>query len=307
MRFFQSQDYARKNTAWLLFFFVLNAVIISIFNGLAVVGITQQTTAGLAVACASLALFIFVHWVKTASLASGDEVAIRLGAVAVGFPIQDSKEKRLCNIVEEMAIASGTPVPSVYIMDSVGINAFAAGKDPKHAVVCVTRGSMDKLNREEMQAVIGHEFSHILNNDMRLNVRITGAVSAFMIFMRAGDLLLDVGRSRRSIASRSRDSSQVAVLGLALYALGGLGFLLGRFMQSRISQQREFLADASAAQFTRNPEALARAFVKVGSFGSQLDVANRYEMSHIFLSDPIAGFWSNFFKPIRHSASESSG
>jgi uncharacterized tellurite resistance protein B-like protein len=185
-------------------------------------------------------------------------------------------------VVEEMALASGVPVPQVYVMDDErGINAFAAGHSTSDAAVAVTRGCMTLLNRDELQGVIGHEFSHILNGDMRLNLRLMGIIFGIVCLAVIGRVLLHSGGGSR------REKNPLPLLGLVLLALGGIGVLFGRLIQAAVSRQREFLADASAIQFTRNPLGLAGALKKIGglSAGSKLTSAHAAEASHMFFGN----------------------
>lgn len=208
------------------------------------------------------------------------------------------QEKQLINVVEEMAIAANILPPMVYILDSEGgINAFAAGSNPKNAVIGVTRGCLEQLNRDELQGVIGHEFSHILNGDMKLNMQLIGALHGILFIYLFGRLLTYV---------RSRDSNYIMYLGFGLMAIGGLGHFFGRLIQSAVSRQREFLADASAVQFTRNPEGIASALSKIegNTYRSYVDSPYAEEMSHLFFGTALNSNWfADWFAthpPIRH-------
>ena len=197
------------------------------------------------------------------------------------------EEQQLLNVVEEMAIASSIKIPYVYVLDAEpGINAFAAGYTPEDAAIGVTRGCLEQLNRDELQGVIGHEFSHILNGDMRLNIRLIAMLYGILMVYLTGRIVLDWGSSRRGL-------SRTAMLGLLLMAIGSLGYLWGRIIQSAVSRQREFLADASATQFTRNPEGLAGALHKIQAnvYTSQMDSPRAIEMSHMFFGDAIGTSW----------------
>jgi Zn-dependent protease with chaperone function len=194
----------------------------------------------------------------------------------------DPDERKLLNVVEEMAIAAGVPVPQVYLLpEEKGINAFAAGHSTSDAVVTVTQGSIRLLSRDELQGVIGHEFSHILNGDMRLNLRLMGIIFGILCLAVVGRFLLYT-RSRSS-----KDKNPLPLLGLALILIGWIGVLFGRLIQAAVSRQREFLADASAVQFTRNPAGLAGALKKIGglSYGSKLEAPNAAEASHMFFGN----------------------
>ena len=200
--------------------------------------------------------------------------------------VADPDERKLLNVVEEMALAAGLPVPQVYVMDNEsGINAFAAGHTASDATVTVTRGCMKILTRDELQGVIGHEFSHILNGDMRLNLRLMGIIFGILCLAVIGRMLLYT-RSRGS-----RERNPLPALGLILILFGWIGVFFGRLIQAAVSRQREFLADASAVQFTRNPAGLAGALKKIGglgTMGSRLSAAHAAEVSHMFFGNGMA-------------------
>ena len=232
---------------------------------------------------------------KIAALRSGGaSVAEMLGARLIPAGSGDFFEKRLLNIVEEMAIASGVPVPPVYLMEEEkGINAFAAGFTPQDAVIGITRGALDTLNREELQGVIAHEFSHILNGDMWLDLKLVGFLYGLLLIALIGQSIL-----RGSSRSRNSKNSGGAVLfGLALLILGYIGVLFGKLIKSGISRQREYLADASAVQFTRNPQGLAGALKKIGGLAAGSLIANRQAevISHMFFSNGLKAGWLHLF------------
>ena len=228
----------------------------------------------------------------------GAAVAESVGARRVDLHTTDTQERRLLNVVEEMAIASGVPVPAVYLLDDEpAINAFAAGLTTNDAVVCVTRGTMENLTRDELQGVIGHEFSHILNGDMRLNLRIGAIVFGILVIGLAGRGLL-WALSRGRLSSRDSKGSGGIVLaagfvGAALLVIGYVGYFFGRLIQAAVSRQREFLADASAVQFTRNPGGVTGALKKIGGYalGSSLQTHKATEIGHFFFAQ---GFTSMF-------------
>ncbi len=226
--------------------------------------------------------------------AGGSAVAENLDGRRVEPNTTDLAERRLLNVVEEMAIASGVPVPTVYILDQeTGINAFAAGLTTSDAVVAVTRGTLDKLTRDELQGVIGHEFSHILNGDMRLNVRIAAVVFGILVLGLLGRGILWSLRGTRVRGKGGSAILAVALIGLALMIIGYIGYFFGRLIQAAVSRQREFLADASAVQFTRNPLGLAGALKKIGGYAlGSLMVSNKSgEIGHFFFAQ---GFRSGF-------------
>ncbi len=309
MDFFERQEKAHRNTKLLVVYFIvgvalltvaiyLAALVIFTFAGTRHHGYYEAETARavfswwnpqlfLGAALGTLAVILIGGLFKTAQLAQGGSaVAEMLGGRLVNLNTTDADERKLLNVVEEMAIASGIPVPQVYVMDEEhGINAFAAGHTTSDAAVCVTRGCMKILTRDELQGVIGHEFSHILNGDMRLNLRLMGIIFGILCLAVIGRVLLQA-RSRSS-----RDRNPLPLLGLVLLVLGWIGVFFGRLIQAAVSRQREFLADASAVQFTRNPEGLAGALKKIGGLGdmgSRLSAAHADEASHMFFGNGVA-------------------
>src|SRR4051812_39381883 len=246
----------------------------------------SQITLFLASTLGTLGIIGTGSFFKTLSLARGGRaVAELLDGRLVNPNSTDAQERKLLNVVEEMAIASGVPVPQVYVMDAeAGINAFAAGHSASDAAISVTRGAMTMLKRDELQGVIAHEFSHLLNGDMKLNLRLMGLIFGILCLTIIGRIL---------IRTRGK-KNPLPLLGLALIIIGWVGVLFGRLVQAAVSRQREFLADASAVQFTRNPSGLAGALKKIGglSQGSQLNSDRAEEASHLFFAN---GLKSRFF------------
>ncbi|PYM16657.1 MAG: hypothetical protein DMD81_11890, partial [Candidatus Rokuibacteriota bacterium] len=221
--------------------------------------------------------------------AGGDAVARMAGGVPIDRDTTDPDERRLLNVVDEMAIASGVTVPRVYVLaDEPAINAFAAGYAPNQAVIAVTRGALSRLTRDELQGVIGHEFSHILNGDMRLNVTMIGVLAGIVFIGEIGRFLMR-GAFDRDGDRRGSSRSGVAVLGLGLLLIGFVGLFFGRVIKSALSRQREFLADASSVQFTRNPEGLAGALTVIGGPGAGSMVRSRYAetLSHMLFASGV--------------------
>jgi Zn-dependent protease with chaperone function len=215
----------------------------------------------------------------------GAVIAQELGGELLLPETADAQGQQLLNVVEEMAIAAGIPVPSVYLLNHEHeINAFAAGFDPKDAVLGVTRGSIEQLTRDELQGVIGHEFSHILNGDMRLNIKLMGLLHGILFVYLAGRVLLYVRTDDRNNSAWG--------FGLALMGIGSMGLLGGRLIQSAVSRQREFLADASAVQFTRNPNGIAGALEKLAGIGSRLESPHAQAASHMFFGNAMGFGWA---------------
>lgn len=295
MDFFSAQDEARKNTKWLVLMFTLAVVSIIFMLYLAVVvaasysntvSMTEATQwwqpeLFFTIAAVTSAVILLGSLFKTLSLARGGGVAVAesLGGRLVSRATGDALEKRLLNVVDEMAIASGVPVPKVYVLDEEGtINAFAAGVDTHSAVIAVTRGCLEQLTRDELQGVVAHEFSHIFNGDMLLNIRLIGILHGILLLALAGRMILRGGGR-----SRSRNAGGVVAAGLALVVVGYTGLFFGRVIKAAVSRQREFLADAAAVQFTRNPSGLAGALKKIGGFADKrITHPNAEEASHMF-------------------------
>ena len=231
-------------------------------------------------------------WYRINQLSRGGVAVARMvGARWVKRNSQDRLERRLLNIVEEMAIASGITVPAVFIMDQEGgINAFAAGYSPNEAAVTVTRGALEHLNRDQLQGVVGHEFSHILNGDMRLNVRLLGVIAGIVLIGSIGRFLMHpamVAHDDGRVASRRRSDVRLFVAGLVLWLIGGVGVLFGQIIKATVSREREYLADAASVQFTRNPEGIAGALHKIGQTSGT--ISNRYaeELSHMYFGASV--------------------
>jgi Zn-dependent protease with chaperone function len=221
---------------------------------------------------------------KISTLRSGGgAVARQFGATEVVADTTNFAYRRLRNVVEEIAIASGVPVPEIYVLeDEPAINAFAAGYTPADAAVTVTRGCLDKLTRDELQGVIAHEFSHVLNGDMRLNIRLMGVLFGILVIGIAGRKLIEN-------TGRSRDSGGIVAFGVAVLAIGYLGVFFGRLIKAGISRQREYLADASAVQFTRQTLGIGGALKKIGGLadGSKLASAETEEVAHMLFGDGV--------------------
>ena len=215
-----------------------------------------------------------------------------MGGRLVSPATGNSDERRLLNVVTEMALAAGTPVPPVFLMPEPGINAFAAGTTVSNAVIGVTQGALAAFDRDQMQGVIAHEFSHIINGDMRLNLRLMGVIHGIMLLGYIGYFLL-----RSSFYSRRSSSQQnpLPLIGIALIIVGFIGTFFGNWIRAGVSRQREFLADASAVQFTRNPLGIGGALQKIGIEAGLLANPKAAECAHLFFANGIAqGFASPF-------------
>lgn len=223
---------------------------------------------------------------RIASLRSGGAaVAHSLGAMPVPENTTDYHLRRLRNVVEEIAIASGVPVPQIFVLnDEAGINAFAAGFSPSDAAVAVTRGALNSLNRDELQGVIAHEFSHILNGDMRLNIKLMGLLFGIMVMALIGQKILEHGRFR------DKEAAPIIGIALGLMGIGYIGLFFGRMIKAGVSRQREYLADASAVQFTRQTKGISGALKKIGGLhdGSKISNADVEEVSHMLFGSGSA-------------------
>jgi Zn-dependent protease with chaperone function len=235
---------------------------------------------------AVVAVIVLSSLYKTAALnGGGGVVAHSLGGVRVSADTQDPLQRRLLNIVEEMAIASGVPTPEVYLLEQeVGINAFAAGHSPANAAIAVTRGALTQLNRAELQGVIAHEFSHILNGDMRLNVRLIGLLFGLLVIALIARTLLRFGPRG---GKKGNAAGAIFLAALAVFVVGYIGLFFGRLIQAAVSRSRESLADASAVQFTREPSGLRNALVKIGAGTSKLAAAQVEEVAHMLFAPGV--------------------
>ncbi len=325
MDFFEHQDRARRNTGWLILYFAITVVAIVASVYLAVTGIAHFVTQGseqpidffvwhprlLAGVVAAVVIVIASGSLfKTLQLGGdGNRVAVELGGVMVQPNSRNLDERMLLNVVEEMALASGTPVPPVYILEEQGINAFAAGTSPQNAVIGVTRGCMETMSREELQGVIAHEFSHILNGDMRINMRLIGLLYGILLIAMIGYILIRM-LAHMPVRSSSRNNDDakgalaiIAALfaaGLALIGIGYVGVFFASLIQSAVSRQREFLADASAVQFTRNPDGIAGALKRIGGWKQQsrLRAVHAKEASHMFFGQGVMSLWFATHPPL---------
>jgi len=333
VNFYRAQDQARKQTRWLVCLFLLAVIFLIVITNLCVavfvwysdssvyfqsspLGAGSDPTvlemllgivAGLGwqkflwitlLVCGLVLMAIGFKW---QSLRGGGRViAESLGGRPLNPNSDDADDRRLLNVVEEMALASGVPVPPVYLLENEsGINAFAAGYEIEDAVIGVTRGTVKSLNREQLQGVIAHEFSHILNGDMQLNLKIVAILHGILIIGEAGRFFVDIN-TRRSYRRSSRDKNGLAagllLFGFSLMVIGWLGQFFGAMIRSGVSRQREYLADASAVQFTRNPEGIGGALRTIGGVSAQSRIAHRgaHELGHFFFSSAYANFLSLF-------------
>lgn len=305
MNFFAAQDQARRATRWLVVVYIAATILIvagvTIVVAFALTGFGVQPDASILgiAALATLALIVGATLFKTAALSGGGgKVAQQMGGTLVPTNTTDLLRQRLRNVVEEMSIASGVPVPEIYVLEEeAGINAFAAGFNTGDAAVAVTRGTLETLNREELQGVIAHEFSHILNGDMRLNIRMMGVLFGIMVVGLIGRTILR-GTYRSGFSSRKRGDGAAGIMmvGLGLTILGWIGVFFSRLIKAAVSRQREFLADASAVQFTRQTDGIANALKKIGGYSrhSYVEATDPEEVSHMLFATGIPKLASMF-------------
>ena len=289
MNFFEHQAAARRDSTRLIVLLVLavacivgavDAVMWAVTHSWRMLAFTSGVT---------VVTIVFGSLYRIASLSGGGEaVAQQMGGSGVPPDTTDPALRRLRNVVEEISIASGVPVPKLYVLENeAAINAFAAGFTPSDAVVAVTRGALDRLNRDELQGVVAHEFSHILNGDMRLNIRLIGVLFGILMVGLIGRKILEYGRFG---SGRNRNAGGLLIAALIALIIGYVGLFFGRMIKAGISRTRERLADASAVQFTRQTAGLAGALKKIAGLedGSRLqDRGNTEEVSHMLFGDGI--------------------
>ncbi len=299
MNFFESQDRARRKTGQLIFLFALATLSLVAITNLFLIAVGGGFGPDKAVDAASLKSHLLISLgvivviavaslYKIARLSGGGEVVAQsMGGKLLNQNTIDNDERRVLNVVEEMALAAGLPVPPVYILDDDALNAFAAGFHSDDAVIGLTRGCVRFLNREEMQGVIAHEFSHILHGDMRINIRLIGVLYGILVVGHIGYFIMRSSSFRSSRSSR--DGAPLILIGLGLVVIGSIGTFFGNLIKASVSRQREYLADASAVQYTRNPHGIGNALRKIGglSIGSRLLSPNAAEASHMLIAQGL--------------------
>jgi Zn-dependent protease with chaperone function len=318
LNFFEAQDKARRNTLWLIVLFVLAVAGLILLTNFFLLSILVYVKTKQIVFSPEM-LYYYYSWkeftivsvgicllvlggssYKALSLSGGGPtVAEMLGGRLVSHATTDLQQRQLLNVVEEMAIAAGMPIPQVYLLSDTSINAFAAGISPANAVIGITEGTLRRLSREELQGVIAHEFSHIANGDMRLNIRLIGMLHGILLIGLIGYFLV---RSLR-FAGRSRSSKggagllAIAALGIGLMIIGYAGSFFGQWIKAIVSRQREYLADSSAVQFTRNQDGIAGALKKIGgsAVGSYISSPSAPEYSHAYFVNGLNFFLQPWF------------
>ena len=317
MNFFQEQERARHHTMWLVAIFTLAVLVLIVITILFLTGLyvylddipvatflaspleylepkfLYGTSVAVIMVVAGGSLY------KYSSLSSGGKsVAIALGGRQLNRNRANRDEQKLLNVVEEMAIASGISTPTIFILEEPGINAFAAGLTLDDAVIGVTKGTVEKLDREELQGVIAHEFSHIFNGDMRLNLQLTATLHGILLIGLIGRFILR-SMSRSSYHSRTTRSKKdggglyVLVLGGGLMAIGYAGTFFGSIIKANVSRKREYLADATAVQYTRYPRGISGALKKIAYYHSHLDSPAAETYSHLYFAEGVSSLFSS--------------
>lgn len=330
MNFFEHQDRARKQTGRLVLLLTIAVVCLVTITSLALgwlwrhlgepaLHLTSRASLPdpelyLSIAAVIVGVVVLGALYKQMQLSAGGKVvAESLGGRLLNLSASNADERRLLNVVEEMALASGSPVPPVYVLEDGSINAFAAGLTPRDAVIGITRGAIEQLDRNELQGVIAHEFSHIHHGDMLLNTRLTALLHGMLLLGLIGGMLLrgwsetstGVRISSRSSSNDKNGGGSVVLLvigaGVVLYVLGYVGTFFGQLIKASVSRQREFLADASAVQFTRDPSTIAGALKKIGGnpLGALLSAPRAAEFSHMYFGDGVGSSWFDTHPPLK--------
>lgn len=319
MNFFDAQKKAKASTSYLIFIFIIGLSLFASSVSLLAIWIhhyllydtftfhTFNTDAFIRLFITVVFIVLLASLFQFYTLKEGGKViALSLRGKLITALSHEKSHRTLLNVVEEMAIASGISPPSVYLLSDKSINAFAAGFTYEDAVIGITQGALDQLNREELQGVIAHEFSHIFNGDMRLNLRLSGMVSGIVFIGAIGRFIVEVlhesriGRYGAHSSGNKKGGNPIValyLLGIGLMILGWIGTFIGEWIKAMISRQREYLADASAVQYTRYPQGIAHALIKIGSneYGSSIQATAGGTYSHLFFADGITNFWDQLF------------
>jgi len=299
-QFFERQEKQRKYTSWLLGAFVAAMIlVVLVINLVIIIGLgtnplevwRREPAVVVWITIISFGTMLIASWHRSSQLREGGAAVARaLGGVAVNANDGDLKRKRLVNIVEEMAIAARIRKPQVFVLpDEPGINAFAAGNSPDEAAVAVTQGALDLLDRDQLQAVIGHEFSHVLNGDMKINMRLTAWIFGLCV-------ITDFARRFMRKGGNGRSAGRIRLIAMGIFVAGSTGAFAGRLLQAAVSRRREHLADASAVQFTRNPQALQSAFIimAANASGTRLEHENSVGVAHMFFASSRPAWMAKF-------------
>ncbi|MDA1061990.1 MAG: M48 family metallopeptidase [Chloroflexi bacterium] len=279
---FFAQQAANRRLSWLLMFSVV--LLLALLGGAIGFGLTGDPYGAIAVTVGATVIGTLL---ALGSYFSGDQLVLRASQAR---PVTVDDEPQLLNVVEELSLAAGIPVPRVYLIDDTALNAFATGRDPDHASIAITTGLLEQLDREELSGVIGHELSHVRNFDIRFALLVGVLVGSIALladmFLRYS---LFFGGGRRRGNDRGGGGGAQAIIGVLAIVLAILAPFVARIVQLSISRQREYLADASGVELTRNPVGLERALAKIASDAEVLEVANR-ATHHLYIVNPVKKF-----------------
>lgn len=286
MNFWAAQEKAKKRTMWMLIAFTLMTIGVAAIAELVLRAASpdyEQTE--FPYLAGAFIFFTFVVALFNYAMYSsqgGSYVAETVGAYKIPPHSTKQHERQLLNIIEEIALAAGIPMPAVYVLENDQINAFAAGTTPENACICVTTGSLQKLNRDELQGVIAHEFGHIYNGDVRISMRLAAMLMGFFVLLYVALRIMQFTPMGRNSDRRN----PTALIALILVAAGALSYLAGKILSCMISREREYLADACSVQFTRNPDGIAGALNKIER-DSEVESMPKTGMafSHLYFND----------------------
>ncbi len=297
MNFWEAQKRARSHTTLYIALFIILTLAVSVLSEMAMRYFAGENYTldfpliGSLYLLITFGTAIFQYGMMSAY--GGSYVAESVGAYLINPQTTHLKEKQLLNIVEEMAVAASLPIPPVYLLETPAINAFAAGLIKEKSAITVTTGTLNLLSRDELQGVVGHEFGHIYNGDMKISMRLAAMVMGFFVVLWLGLRLLQFSNFRRSDNDKDKGGNPIIIAALVLMGAGAITWLAGNILKCSVSREREYLADACAVQFTRNPQGIANALRKISIEASQKMPNDGISISHLYL-DNRAGFHSLF-------------
>lgn len=298
INFWEAQKKARSRTTLYLVLFVTMAIAIAAgaelamrqFAGDAYHPPEPLVAVGFLVVTIGVAAFQYMLY----NSQGGSYVAESVGGQLIDPNTSNFHYQQVLNIVQEIALASGMPVPPVYLIPAEDINAFAAGMNPDNAAIAITVGALKKLNRDELQGVIAHEFGHIYNGDMKISMRLAAMVMGFFIALYIGMRLLEFSSFSRRSRDNEKGGNPLVILALVFVVSGVITWIAGSILKASVSRQREYLADACAVQFTRNPNGIANALRKIAAIAPKNDMpSSGMSISHMYFNDH--SFLSNLF------------
>jgi len=277
--FYQQQSANRRRSILLVLILTAILAVFGFVIGFAMSGYWQGGLVAIGVAV------VIAMLLSTLSYFAGDSIVL---AASGARQVNDQIAPQLMNVVREMSIAANVPEPRVFVINDSAPNAFATGRDPRHATVAVTTGLLEKLDREELQGVIGHELSHVRNLDIRfalLVATLVGSIALLADFFLRFTFWGGLG-GRRDRGSREGGGGLMIIMVVLGLILAVVAPIIASFVQLAVSRQREYLADASSVELTRNPNGLERALVKISTDREALEVANR-ATQHLYFVNPI--------------------